>query len=127
MSLAADDLALARGGRWLVRGISFRLSAGTGLLVQGANGCGKSTLLRTLCGLHAAQAGAVRWNGQALPAALPALRGELAWLGFNQLRPLVGRAFQLDCFECRQKPDKSDVGQTGDRRSSEFRLACCHA
>jgi heme exporter protein A len=81
MSLVAADLALARGGRWLVRDIGFELAAGQGLLVQGPNGCGKSTLLRTLCGLRRPEGGHLAWQGRRLPAALPALRGELLYIG----------------------------------------------
>ena len=81
MSLSAEELALARGGRWLVKGVGFSVAPGSGLLVQGANGCGKSTLLRTLCGLRSVQAGTLRWQGQAYPGALHALRQELVYLG----------------------------------------------
>jgi heme exporter protein A len=83
MSLAVEDLALERGGRWLVRDVAFELPPGTGLLVQGANGCGKTTLLRTLCGLRRPQGGTVRWRGCSLPAALDDLRGDLAYLGHS--------------------------------------------
>lgn len=81
MSLAAEGLALGRGGRWLVRDIGFELRPGSGLLVQGSNGCGKSTLLRTLCGLRKPQAGTVRWRGVALPGAVGELQASLAYLG----------------------------------------------
>jgi ABC-type multidrug transport system ATPase subunit len=39
------------GGRWIFRGLSFRLDVGDRLVVLGRNGSGKSTLLRTLAGL----------------------------------------------------------------------------
>lgn len=81
MTLSADRLAIARGGRWLVRDVGFSLAPGTGLLVQGANGCGKSTLLRTLCGLRTVQAGTVHWMGCAYPQALADLRADLLYLG----------------------------------------------
>jgi heme exporter protein A len=81
VSLQAEGLALARGGRWLVRDIAFDVAPGTALLVQGSNGCGKSTLLRTLCGLRRPQAGSLRWRGRPLPGALDALREDLAYLG----------------------------------------------
>lgn len=83
LSLDVHDLALERGGRWLVRGVRFRLPPGQGLLVQGPNGCGKSTLLRTLCGLRRPAQGVVRWLDHPLPASLPQLRAELAFLGHD--------------------------------------------
>nr|WP_255428223.1 heme ABC exporter ATP-binding protein CcmA [Ramlibacter cellulosilyticus] len=79
--MAAEGLALGRGGRWLVRDIGFELAPGHALLVQGSNGCGKSTLLRTLCGLRAPQAGTLRWRGRALPQATADLQANLAYLG----------------------------------------------
>ena len=57
--LIADDLSLARGGRPLFDGLSFRLTRGDALLVTGRNGAGKSSLLRLLAGLLAPTAGHV--------------------------------------------------------------------
>jgi heme exporter protein A len=56
-SLAADDVALVRGGRLLFEGLSFRLEPGGALLVTGRNGAGKSSLLRLVAGLLAPDAG----------------------------------------------------------------------
>lgn len=81
MTLAAQGLALGRGGRWLVRDVAFELAPGTALLVQGSNGCGKSTLLRTLCGLRRPQAGTIHWRGRPLPEATGELQSSLAYLG----------------------------------------------
>jgi heme exporter protein A len=55
--LAADDIALVRGGRLLFEGLSFRLAPGGALLVTGRNGAGKSSLLRLVAGLLAPDAG----------------------------------------------------------------------
>ncbi len=44
-------LALARGGRRVVEGVSVTLASGEALVVTGPNGAGKSTLLRALAGL----------------------------------------------------------------------------
>jgi heme exporter protein A len=48
----------------LFSGLSFKLSAGELLHVQGANGSGKTSLLRTLCGFMMPPAGVVKWRGQ---------------------------------------------------------------
>ena len=56
-ALAADDVALVRGGRLLFEGLSFRLDPGGALLVTGRNGAGKSSLLRLVAGLLAPDAG----------------------------------------------------------------------
>ncbi len=53
MRLTVDDLGVDRGGRMVLRGVTFSLGAGAALSVVGPNGAGKSTLLRALAGLIA--------------------------------------------------------------------------
>ena len=53
---------MARGGRTLVRDVSFRMGPGEAVQVTGPNGVGKSTLLRGLAGLLPLAAGLVRWR-----------------------------------------------------------------
>ncbi len=55
--LQVRDLAVARGGRTVLEGLTFDLSAGEALILRGANGVGKTTLLRTLAGLQDPVAG----------------------------------------------------------------------
>jgi heme exporter protein A len=57
--LAVTGLAATRGGRAVFAGVSFALSPGDALQIEGANGAGKSTLLRVLAGLLPPAAGAV--------------------------------------------------------------------
>ena len=61
--LQLSDLAIARGGRTLLRGIDATFVPGTLTALMGANGAGKSTLLATMCGVLPAAAGAVRLDG----------------------------------------------------------------
>jgi heme exporter protein A len=63
MKLLAENLALNRGGRPLLAGISFVVGAGEALLLLGANGVGKTTLIRALAGLLAPAAGSIRIEG----------------------------------------------------------------
>ncbi len=49
--LVLDDLALERGGRRLVAGVSLALRRGERLLLVGPNGSGKSTLALTIAGV----------------------------------------------------------------------------
>ena len=51
MILAAENLDCERGGRLVLRGISFAAASGQLLQVTGPNGSGKSTLLRIIAGL----------------------------------------------------------------------------
>lgn len=58
--LAAEGLAVARGGLRVLEGVTFALAPGTALILRGPNGSGKTTLLRTLAGLQPPEAGAIR-------------------------------------------------------------------
>jgi heme exporter protein A len=79
--LDATDLECLRGTRRLFAGVSFRLSPGECLQVQGANGSGKTSLLRILCGLAQPERGAVRWNRQPIDELGDEYRAELAFCG----------------------------------------------
>lgn len=65
--LEVADLAVERGGRSILSGLSLRLEAGGALALTGPNGAGKSTLLRAVAGLLPLAAGSIRW----LPADQP--------------------------------------------------------
>ena len=66
--LACENVACLRGGRLLFHGLSFTLTAGEALWLQGPNGIGKSSLLRLVAGLLRADAGTVE-RGAALALA----------------------------------------------------------
>lgn len=63
MRLVVEGLGVDRGGRPVLRGVSFSLQAGAALAVVGPNGAGKSTLLRTLAGLIQPIEGDVAFEG----------------------------------------------------------------
>jgi len=63
MRLVAEALAVARGGRPILEGVSLAVAEGGALAVVGPNGAGKSTLLRTLAGLLKPLSGTVRLEG----------------------------------------------------------------
>jgi iron complex transport system ATP-binding protein len=68
MTLVAEDLALARGGRTVLAGVSAAFAPGTVTVILGPNGAGKSTLLEALAGLLAPAAGRVILDGVGLDA-----------------------------------------------------------
>lgn len=93
--LTAHKLAVFRGDRLVLSGISFLLRPGSILLLRGANGTGKTSLLRALAGLSPLAGGDLLWNGQ--PAlADPAIHAaRIGWLGHqNAVKPALTPAEQ---------------------------------
>ncbi len=50
--LSLSNLAVARGGVTVLRGLTLTVNPGQALILRGPNGSGKTTLLRTLAGLQ---------------------------------------------------------------------------
>lgn len=91
--LSTHELACTRGMRTLFRALSFTVSAGQVLRVEGENGAGKTSLLRLLAGLALPSAGDVRWCGAPIAAQRERCARELLYLGHasalkNDLTPL---------------------------------------
>lgn len=74
--LVLDRVAVARGGRELVRDLSLALGPGDAALVTGPNGAGKSSLIRVCAGLLRPVAGRVAASSSALADARLALDEE---------------------------------------------------
>lgn len=60
--LQATDLTCIRDDRTLFSQLSFSLSSGQLLLVEGENGSGKTSLLRILCGIRLPEQGELIWK-----------------------------------------------------------------
>jgi len=71
LRLRVENLAVARGGRPVLKGVSFTVCGGEALVVTGRNGAGKSTLLRAIAGLLPRLAGTVALDGAGEEAELP--------------------------------------------------------
>lgn len=88
----AEALAVARGGRVLFRGVTFRLSPGEVFGVTGPSGCGKSSLGDAVLGLAPASGGRILRR-----AGLPATRFQKLYQdpvsAFARKRPL-GQSIQ---------------------------------
>jgi heme exporter protein A len=63
-AISVDNVAVIRGNRLVLRGLSVTARSGDIIWVRGANGCGKSTLLRLIAGLLHATAGSVKTEGR---------------------------------------------------------------
>jgi heme exporter protein A len=75
--LSVRGLALSRGDRPLIQGLTFEVAPGQAVALTGANGAGKTTLLRTLAGFLRPDAGEVLLDGRPVDER----RGDLHWLG----------------------------------------------
>ena len=64
-ALELDNVAVARGERTVVAGVSFSLAAGEAMLLKGPNGSGKTTLIRAIAGLLPVADGRVVLTGGA--------------------------------------------------------------
>jgi branched-chain amino acid transport system ATP-binding protein len=66
MMLQVDQLAASYDGVRALSDVSLTVEAGSIVALVGGNGNGKSTTLRAIAGLNAADAGSIRFNGQAI-------------------------------------------------------------
>jgi ABC-type multidrug transport system ATPase subunit len=79
--LEARDIRLALGGRRIVDGVSFALSAGEIATIEGKSGSGKTTLLRILATLVEPDSGSVLLDGMDARAIAPsAFRSRVAYV-----------------------------------------------
>lgn len=79
--LAASDLFCERDERILFENLSFTLSAGEILQVEGPNGSGKTTLLRILAGLSTAYEGNLSWKGEPMGDVRDDFRASMLYFG----------------------------------------------
>ena len=123
-SLTAEKLACTRGDRKLFDGLSFRVSAGQALAVEGANGAGKTSLLRMLAGFLAPAAGRIVLKSAQAEIHESEERGKtIGWLGHQDgLKPQLTVREQLDFF-ARLYGAPAEVGvlkQVGLERQAEL-------
>ena len=71
LAVEIQGLTKAFGANHVLRGIDLSLNSGEVTVLMGANGAGKSTLVKVICGVHPADAGQIKLQGQALRARTP--------------------------------------------------------
>lgn len=64
--LLATNLSCIRDDRILFSELTFKLTNGQVLLLEGRNGSGKTSLLRILCGFREADTGEITWNNETI-------------------------------------------------------------
>lgn len=77
----AVDLACVRDDRTLFSGLSFSVSSGQALVLEGQNGSGKTSLLRILCGIRLPEAGKILWGGKDIFDLGPEYHEHIAYMG----------------------------------------------
>ena len=80
MLLEADGLTVSRGGRTVLRNMSFVVEHGETYALLGGNGAGKSTTLLTFLGFLKPDSGAARVRGREVGGDLAAARRAIAYL-----------------------------------------------
>ncbi|MGH3519991.1 MAG: ABC transporter ATP-binding protein [Haloechinothrix sp.] len=81
VAVAVEGLRVVRGGREVVKGITFEIERGTVTGLLGPSGCGKTTLMRSIVGVQIVAGGEVTVLGQ--PAGSPALRKKIGYATQN--------------------------------------------
>jgi ABC-2 type transport system ATP-binding protein len=77
-AISVDGLRVRRGGRPVLRDLSFEVAPGTVTGLLGPSGCGKSTLMRAIVGVQKVEAGRVEALGE--PAGSRPLRARVGYL-----------------------------------------------
>lgn len=78
--LEVENVGRHRGGRAVLRGISFALHRGEVLGLLGVNGAGKSTTLAIIAGVLAPDAGQVRLDGHIVADSPAEVRRRVGWV-----------------------------------------------
>lgn len=96
--LSARSLTCVRDNRTLFSGLSFTVSAGEIVQIEGDNGAGKTSLLRILTGLSRAEEGDVLWRQQSIYRQRELYHANLLYLGHQPgvkaiLTPLENLSF----------------------------------
>ncbi len=81
MLLQVNNLSCVREDRTLFEHLSFTVSPGDLVQIEGPNGVGKTSLLRLLTGLSQPFSGEVLWNGENIRACRDEYHASLLYLG----------------------------------------------
>ncbi|WP_305371704.1 cytochrome c biogenesis heme-transporting ATPase CcmA [Photobacterium leiognathi] len=118
--LSVADLSCVRDERLLFDELSFTISSGELVQIEGHNGAGKTTLLRIIAGLGRADSGQVFWNQEDIHTAREDFHQELLFLGHQtgvkrELTAFENLAFFQAMNKCNEGSDlKGSPKVTGD-------------
>lgn len=107
-AVAVSGLRVVRGGREVVRSISFEIERGTVTGLLGPSGCGKTTLMRAVVGVQIVEGGTVTVLGH--PAGSPVLRDKVGYATQNPaIYPDLTVSEALRYFASVLRAPRSDV------------------
>ncbi|WP_064605405.1 cytochrome c biogenesis heme-transporting ATPase CcmA [Photobacterium sp. J15] len=92
--LSVEELSCVRDERVLFDNLSFQVSSGDLVQIEGHNGAGKTTLLRIIAGLGRADSGTVCWKNEDIESAREDYHQDLLFLGHQ-----TGVKRELTAFE----------------------------
>ena len=115
MLLQVNNLSCVREDRTLFEHLSFTVSPGDLVQIEGPNGVGKTSLLRLLTGLSQPFSGEVLWNGENIRACRDEYHASLLYLGHQPgvkaaLTPFENLTFYQQLHHSAQT--ESDLWQT---------------
>ncbi len=112
--VSVADVACTRGGRVVLRDVSFELGAGEVLGILGPNGGGKSTLIRLLAGVLSPSQGTIRVDGEDVASVARRATGDLALVGSKAgLYPLLTGLENLTFFGALVGLDAAEAARRG--------------
>ena len=98
--LEVSHLKVTRGENTLFDALSFIISPGELVQIEGRNGTGKTTLLRLLIGLGQYDSGSIQWKGATIRSNREAFHQELLYIGHQTgIKPEL-TAFENLLFFC---------------------------
>lgn len=104
--LQAHNLTCVRDERMLFSELSFTVSAGDIIQIEGANGAGKTSLLRILAGLSQAEQGDVFWQQQPIRRQRDVWHRTLLYLGHQPgVKAVLSARENLQFFHA-QEPEE---------------------
>jgi heme exporter protein A len=123
-SLTAENLVCVRGEKRVFEGLSFRVTSGQALAVEGANGAGKTSLLRMIAGFLAPAAGRLIVKSAVGESDDGEERGRsIGWLGHQDgLKPQLTVIEQLQFFAhlYGKAADRALLDQVGLARQADL-------
>ncbi|MPY78893.1 MAG: ATP-binding cassette domain-containing protein [Actinophytocola sp.] len=108
-----NDLRVNRGGRDVLKGITFKIESGTVTGLLGPSGCGKTTLMRALVGVQIVEGGEITVLGK--PAGHKELRSRIGYATQNPaIYPDITVTEALTYFASVLRAPASDVSRVID-------------